>query len=222
MLSGEAAAAIMFSLDTETLVKELERYKRARPCGRWNLTRYYMYSKLEGILAGRDGPDRTALSVSHSEQLLRVLGLGRCRITSANYPEYDLLSLPFADGSFDFCVSDQVLEHVAGDPFAAFGETIRVVRKGGFVAHTTVFSYKMHGFPGDYWRFTPAALRLMCGDRATVVECGGWGNLDVLALIELGLHSLIVPDDPESLLFSLATKNQADWPIVTWIVARVE
>ena len=43
---------------------------------------------------------------------------------------YDGRSLPLADGSFDACVSNYVLEHVA-DPAAHFGEVRRVLKPGG-------------------------------------------------------------------------------------------
>lgn len=49
-------------------------------------------------------------------------------LASAKVIEND--RLPFADGSFDACVSNYVLEHVA-DPTAHFAEAARVLRPGG-------------------------------------------------------------------------------------------
>jgi 2-polyprenyl-3-methyl-5-hydroxy-6-metoxy-1,4-benzoquinol methylase len=44
-------------------------------------------------------------------------------------------------------VSDQVLEHVVGDPQTAIDETLRVLRPGGIVIHTTCFMNPIHGAP---------------------------------------------------------------------------
>jgi SAM-dependent methyltransferase len=43
---------------------------------------------------------------------------------------YDGNRLPFADGAFDVCVSNYVLEHVA-DPYRHFAEVHRVLKPGG-------------------------------------------------------------------------------------------
>ena len=87
--------------------------------GAHHLTRFAMYKALGGALAAHDGPGRRCLAISSSSRLVRLLGLKSVRIAAANYPEHSLLALKFRDATFDFCVSDQVLEHVAGDPFQA-------------------------------------------------------------------------------------------------------
>jgi ubiquinone/menaquinone biosynthesis C-methylase UbiE len=63
-------------------------------------------------------------------------------------PEFDFLDLhTFGDNTFDAVASDQVLEHVEGDPFVAIAESVRVVKAGGFVVHTTCFLNSLHGAP---------------------------------------------------------------------------
>jgi SAM-dependent methyltransferase len=59
--------------------------------------------------------------------------------------------LPFPDGSFDFILSHEVLEHVTDDA-AAMGEMARVLRPGGRLAlfvPNRGYPYETHGI---YWR----------------------------------------------------------------------
>ncbi|MGQ0549315.1 MAG: methyltransferase domain-containing protein [Armatimonadota bacterium] len=79
-----------------------------------HITRHYMYKRLATVLNGQTpGP---VLSISESLPLCRVLGLDVNHAVEANYPEANILNLPFPDGRFAYVVSDQVLEHVEGTP----------------------------------------------------------------------------------------------------------
>lgn len=184
-----------------------------------HITRFFMYRYLAQF---RQSPkvNTKVLSISHSDQLCEVLGLDRQSVTEANYPTVSILSLPYPDSSFDYVVSDQVLEHVEGDPQRAINETLRVLRPGGLAIHATCFINPIHDAPGDFWRFTPAALRLLCGGFSSIVECGGWGNPYVWLVTWLGLRFEGVPKARWHPLYKLATRNDAQWPIVTWIIAR--
>lgn len=124
-----------------------------------HITRFSMYRHLSRF---RQSPRVGAkvLSISHSKHLCEVLGLDRQVVTEANYPEANMLSLLFADGSFDYVVSDQVLEHVEGDPQVAIDETLRVLRPGGIAIHATCFINPIHEVPGDFWRFTPGGAAI--------------------------------------------------------------
>jgi SAM-dependent methyltransferase len=178
-----------------------------------------MYRRLAQFRQSLD-MNTKVLSISHSDRLCEVLGLDRCSVTEGNYPAVSMLSLPYPDGSFDYVVSDQVLEHVEGDPQRAIDETLRVLRPGGLAVHATCFINPIHEAPGDFWRFTPAALKLLCRGFSTVIECGGWGNPYVWLIVWLGLRFDGVPEARWHPLHKLATRNNADWPIVTWIIAR--
>lgn len=191
-----------------------------RPAGP-HITRYVMYARLGELAAQLPQTASTSvLSISHSADLCEVPGLDRAKVQEANHPDVTVLDLPFADESFDYVISDQVLEHVEGDPFLAVAETLRVVRPGGFVVHTTCFMNPVHGSPGDFWRFTPQALSLLVGDKADVVESGAWGNPFVWMVAALGLRYTPVPHARWHPLHRVATSNNVDWPVVTWIVAR--
>lgn len=68
----------------------------------------------------------------------------------------DPYALPFADESFDLCVSTSVLEH-AEFFWLSFLEMIRVVVPGGLVYVNAPSNGEFHRYASDYWRFYPDA-----------------------------------------------------------------
>ena len=194
---------------------------KSEPEGPFTITRHYMYSRLMDLLSPFDGKDKECLVISHSIYFAKVLGLRDAKVVEANYPEHNILSLRYPDNSFDFCISDQVFEHIEGDPFTAFKETLRIVKPGGFIAHSTCFINQFHGYPSDYWRFTPEGLKLLCRDTdAKIVECGGWGNKNVWPYLNLGLRTAKVPLNDKHPINKLAMENDPEVPIHTWIIVQ--
>ena len=100
-----------------------------------HVTRYYMYDHLAKFAEDRS-TDSRVLSISHSEGLAKLLGFADHQITDAAYPEHSIFDLPFEDETFDAVVSDQVLEHLEGDPQDAIDETFRILRPNGVALHT--------------------------------------------------------------------------------------
>lgn len=184
-----------------------------------HLSRYSMYRRLEEIGPQLKQHKGAALCISHSTHLLPMLGIEPTRVIEANYPEVRINQLPHPDNEFDFVTSDQVLEHVEGDPVEAVEETRRVLRPGGIAIHTTVFNYPVHGVPGDYWRFTPDALRYLCRDFTSIIECGGWGSFQAWRWANRGMQFVPVPHAAWHPFHKIATRNDPKWPIVVWIVA---
>jgi SAM-dependent methyltransferase len=186
-----------------------------------HVTRYYMYDRLQSIgpiLPNRNG---RVLSISHSANLADLVGLQPSEIVSADYPEHNILTLDFPDATFDYVLSDQVLEHVEGDPYQAISECHRVLRPGGIALHTTCFIIPVHGAPKDFWRFTPDALSLLHRDWSEIIEVGGWGNFQVWSVVHQdGIRLLGVPHKRWHPLHKIAVRNDPLWPIVTWIIAR--
>jgi SAM-dependent methyltransferase len=179
-----------------------------------------MYGRLGSIgplLPRRGG---RVLSISHSANLGGLLGLQPTELIEANYPDHSMLSLGFPDSSYDFVLSDQVLEHVEGNPQQAIDECHRLLKPGGVAVHTTCFINPIHGAPKDFWRFTPEALRLLHQGWSEIIECGGWGSFEVWSLVQDGLRFEGIPHARWHPLHRLATRNDPLWPIVTWIVAR--
>lgn len=184
-----------------------------------HITRYSMYRRLAQSITGGT-QEQKVLAISHSAPLCRLVGLGGCQITEADYPDYNMLRLPYADGTFDYVVSDQVLEHIEGDPQQAIDETFRVLKPGGIAVHTTCFIYPTHMEPADFWRFTPWGLQVLCKRFGRLIETGSWGNRWAWLLVGLGLQFEGIPDRAWHPLNKLATLNEPRWPIVTWVVAQ--
>lgn len=107
------------------------------PRSEHNAARYFIYGHLRRVLSDLGGGGE-ALSVSGSAYLASFLRPDR--IVEASYPEKNILDLDFESNRFDYVVSDQVLEHVEGDPFRAIAECSRVLKPGGLVIHTSTFA----------------------------------------------------------------------------------
>jgi SAM-dependent methyltransferase len=69
------------------------------------------------------------------------------------------------------------LEH-CGDPLAACREIHRVVRDGGLCVISSVMFFPVHGYPQDYWRFTPSGMELLLAPFDDV-WAGGVGHPDL-------------------------------------------
>ncbi len=213
----------MHSLSTETIISLFKFAGNVAGPKAPHITRLSMYKALKNAFHDVCRPGMNCLAISDSIKFgQNILGLKDIKFVAADYPGHNILDLKFPSESFDFCISDQVLEHVEGDPLKAFSETARVIRRGGYVCHTTCFINQVHGVPKDFWRFTPGALELLaksCGLQPTLV--GGWGNREVGGLLSRNdLRFMPIPDDPANPIYKLAVRNEADWPIVVWIIAK--
>jgi len=82
---------------------------------------------------------------------------------------YDGVRLPFDDASFDTVLSVQVLEHTRAPPVLVH-EMARVLAPNGTLLLTAPFSFRMHGLPHDYFRFTPHGLRALCEEAGLEVD----------------------------------------------------
>ncbi|OGP54811.1 MAG: hypothetical protein A2Y65_12070 [Deltaproteobacteria bacterium RBG_13_52_11] len=69
----------------------------------------------------------------------------------------DIEGLPFQPNSIGTLFCFDTIEHV-WDVHAAFQEVKRVLKKDGIAVITSVFNFKIHNYPHDFWRFTPEAL----------------------------------------------------------------
>jgi len=69
----------------------------------------------------------------------------------------DIEGLPFPPHSIGTLLCFDTIEHV-WDVHAAFLEVHRVLKKDGVAVIASVFNFKIHNYPHDFWRFTPEAL----------------------------------------------------------------
>jgi SAM-dependent methyltransferase len=72
----------------------------------------------------------------------------------------DVQDLPFPEASFGTVIAMSTFEHVPRF-WRGFDEVRRVLRPDGAFLVSCPFHFYIHGYPGDYWRFTPQALELL-------------------------------------------------------------
>lgn len=85
----------------------------------------------------------------------------------------DICACPqIPDDSFDVVFSMDVFEHLR-EPFEAAKECIRITKPGGLMVHRTLFAYRYHPSPVDYWRYSAQGLEYLftrTGRATTVVK----------------------------------------------------
>jgi SAM-dependent methyltransferase len=117
----------------------------------------------------------------------------------------DLRALSFADGEVGTALCLETLEHCA-DPLAAARELRRVVSPdGGICLITSVMLMGIHGYPDDYWRFTPEGLRVLL-EGFDDVDVGSMGSPEAPFWVfgigargrELGVRFVDLPSLAES------------------------
>jgi len=84
--------------------------------------------------------------------------------------------IPFPDNNFDIIISTDCYEHVDW-PREVTHEAFRVLKPGGIFYLTSVFDFEIHGYPDDYWRFTPHCIKLLLEDAGfEVIMSDGVGG----------------------------------------------
>jgi len=142
------------------------------------------------------------------------------QLIETTYPEEDMQNLTYDDNSFDYIISDQVIEHLE-DPKKAILESYRVLKKGGIAIHTTCFINYIHNVPIDMWRFSPECLRYLC-KNFKILTIGSWGNRAAIlgCFISERFRNLSIPNSKWSIRNRIATYNEEQYPMVVWIVAK--
>ena len=74
------------------------------------------------------------------------------------------------DNRFDIVFSSDVFEHIAR-PWLAAQEITRILKPGGVAIIVTLFSWRNHPCPIDYWRYSAECLEFLFGDL-TCLEMG--------------------------------------------------
>lgn len=64
------------------------------------------------------------------------------------------------DASYDVILSVDVFEHI-DRPWLAGENIVRLLRPGGLAYTSTLFSWRYHPCPIDFWRYTPEALAFL-------------------------------------------------------------
>ena len=76
-------------------------------------------------------------------------------------------ALEAAEEHFGSCICAETLEHV-DYPWKMLATIHWALKPGAWIIITTPFAFPAHGFPNDYWRFTPAGLELLLTDAGFV------------------------------------------------------
>lgn len=91
-----------------------------------------------------------------------------------NFPNVNLVAdgcqMPFAENSFDFVISEAVIEHVRY-PQQFIKEIKRVLKRSGLVFIVAPFIHPFHGYPSDFQRFSVEGLKV-CFEDFKEIECG--------------------------------------------------
>lgn len=66
-------------------------------------------------------------------------------------------------GRFSGVLCSEVLEHVSR-PWVSLPMVHDVLRPGGWIVITTLFSFPVHAFPSDFYRYTREGLHLLLAD----------------------------------------------------------
>jgi len=178
-----------------------------------------MYKKIQACFKN---PMRgKILGISGIRNFYPLIDMKNSELIETQYPEIDAQNLPFPNDTFDFVISDQVIEHLE-NPQKAIDESYRVLKKGGTAIHTTVFIYRMHYGPKDFYRFSPDALCYLHRDFSEIIQCEGWGNhiAVLLCLLSDKFCFINIPETRWSVWRLLATHNNKKYPLVAWVVAR--
>jgi len=80
---------------------------------------------------------------------------------SESFIQADICNCPhIADESFDVIMSFDVFEHLER-PWDAAKECVRILKPNGLMVHRTLFAYRYHPCPIDYWRFSSQGLEYL-------------------------------------------------------------
>lgn len=127
--------------------EELKRFKETLPTGKKHKLKMVDFGGGAGETAGfRDGFEYSVLDVNPLDP--EAISI----VHDVNEP------CPIESETIDVVFCNQVFEHLT-TPWVTAKEIGRVLRPGGICLVSTVFAYRYHPYPGDFWRFTHAGLK---------------------------------------------------------------
>jgi len=214
-----------------------ERYKRAlikSPILKFSVSQYWdrvpmyaaIYNFFEQLSKKENLKNKIAIEIGGSEGSIKAIleKFGVNYKVADNFPEVDIHHLPYDNNSFDFLITDQILEHVE-KPWVAAKEIFRVLKPGGISVATGPFMIGDHGCENwkDYYRFTPDGWRSLFSDFE-ILEAEGWGNdLVVKAILDRSVIGTTFGETipiNEVLVKNFFEINDNKNYLVTWCIAR--
>lgn len=108
----------------------------------------------------------------------------------------DMHALPAEwSGRFSGVLCSEVLEHVSR-PWVALPKLCEVIRPGGWVIVTTLFSFPIHAYPSDFYRYTREGLHLLLADAGFDEIATAYGGHVQYHLNDHGERGHVVRDAP--------------------------
>jgi len=93
---------------------------------------------------------------------------------SVHYPAFDITAHTL-DQTFDVIIAEQVFEHLK-DPYSVARNVWKMLSDRGVFLIATPFLIRVHNYPGDYTRWTPAGLEVLLDECGFDAEVRSWGN----------------------------------------------
>ncbi|MFT7724532.1 MAG: methyltransferase domain-containing protein [Roseateles sp.] len=172
-------------------------------------TRPVMYERCAELITALDPPRLDVLEISAGWYFQ---GFPFRSFRSADYPDYDVCreALP---QQFDLIIADQVFEHLLW-PYRAARHVCEMVKPGGHFLVTTPFLIRRHEIPFDCTRWTETGMKhflIEAGFEGDSMITGSWGNR---ACVKANFKKWARRGWFGSL------KNEPDFPVVVWALAR--
>jgi SAM-dependent methyltransferase len=119
----------------------------------------------------------------------------------------NLHKIDLPDNTVGCLVCMDTLEHVEY-PRKALSEILRVLQPNGIAMISSVMNFPIHGYPNDYWRFTPEGFRSLLQefDGSFI---GSYGERDDFPQVIVGLG--FKGDVPDMSAFLVAFKRWEHW-----------
>lgn len=130
-----------------------------------------------------------------------------------HFPSFDICSEKTIE-QFDLIISEQVFEHLLY-PYRAGRNIYQMLNPGGYFLITTPFLLRIHECPTDCTRWTPTGMKYFlneCGFDLDEILVESWGNKKAV-IANLKDWRIFNP-------FFHSLKNQREFPIVVWALAR--
>ena len=117
---------------------------------------------------------------------------------------------------FDLILCLDMLEH-AKEPFEVINSTIYALKLNGVLLVTSVFNFKIHEYPNDYWRFTPECFKMLLGYNSRVYKIGSELNPNTICGIMYGERSLLNINTELRTYCEKETEKKLQWQnVVDW------
>lgn len=187
-----------------------------------HITRYVMYQRIAEFFRTGERSGKVLEVSGEKGAIYRMFDPAEIEYCATSYPDEDVQAISFPDGSFDYVICDQVIEHIP-HPQQAVDELYRVLKPGGWLLLAVPFMDPIHTRPdnvSDFWRFTPEGLRHLVRHFSRVYQCEGWGNREALAIVLFGGLQKYVPVSGHPYLERVTSYNEAAYPLSVWAIAQ--